>query len=493
MSQFVLAVDQGTTSTRAMIFDAGGTLAGSAQKEFTQHFPRAAWVEHDPEEIWRTVEETVPAALKAAGISAAQIAAIGITNQRETTVVWDKNTGKPLYNAIVWQDRRTAASIDALREHEDLIQRRTGLVLDAYFSASKLQWILQNVPEARSLAENNALAFGTIDSWLIYKMTEGAHHVTDDSNASRTLLYGLDERDWDTEMLNLFEIPPSTLPKIVPSSGVVGTWRLEGREIPISGIAGDQQAATFGQLALGPGCAKNTYGTGCFLVMPTGSTPIISEHKLLTTVAWRLGQETSYALEGSIFTTGAAIGWLKEGLGIINADIEINDLAASVPNSDGVVFVPAMAGLGSPHWDQYARGSILGITRRTTKAHIARATLEGIALQVFDIVEAAGKDMKGSLSSLRVDGGAAKSDFLMQLQADLLQIPVIRPTMTELTAKGAAYLAGLAVGFWKDVDDLKNIEEKTTIFEPSMVEADRENLLTWWKKGVEKAKGWATP
>jgi glycerol kinase len=493
MSQFVLAVDQGTTSTRTMIFDAKGTVVGSAQKEFTQHFPQAAWVEHDPQEIWKTVLETVPAALKDAGIWAGQIAAIGITNQRETTVVWDKNTGTPLYNAIVWQDRRTAAAIDALREHEGLIQCRTGLVLDAYFSASKLQWILSHVPEAKALAQKNALAFGTIDSWLIYKMTQGSHHVTDDSNASRTLLYNLENRDWDPEMLKLFDIPASTLPKIVPSSGVVGTWRIEGHEIPISGIAGDQQAATFGQLALEPGCAKNTYGTGCFLVVPTGSTPVSSKHKLLTTVAWRLANETSYALEGSVFTTGAAIGWLKDGLGIINADTEVNELAASVPNSDGVVFVPAMAGLGSPHWDQYARGSILGITRRTTKAHIARATLEGIALQVCDIVEAASKDINDSLSSLRVDGGAAKSDFLMQLQADLLQIPVIRPAMTELTAKGAAYLAGLAVGFWKSVDDLKNIEDRVTIFEPSMTESDREDLRAWWKKGIEKAKHWATP
>ncbi|MGH7696333.1 MAG: glycerol kinase GlpK, partial [Gemmatimonadaceae bacterium] len=454
MTRVILALDQGTTSSRAIVFDHDGSIRAVAQKEFKQIFSQAGWVEHDPQEIWQSQIDTAREVLGKAGLTAADVAAIGITNQRETTVVWDRATGTPIHNAIVWQDRRTAAFCDSLKEagHASEIQRRSGLVIDAYFSGSKLRWLLDNVPNARARAERGELAFGTIDSWLVWNLTGGKLHVTDPSNASRTMLYDLHTGSWSDELCKILGVPRAVLPSIKASSEVYGesVASLLGAAIPIAGIAGDQQAALFGQGCFSRGLAKNTYGTGCFMLMNIGSTPAPSKHQLLTTVAWRTGKDTDFALEGSVFIGGAAVQWLRDGLGIIKSSGEVEELAASVPDSAGVYLVPAFAGLGAPHWDQYARGTIAGITRGTNRGHIARAALEGIAFQVADVLDVMKQDSGIAMNELRVDGGACANDFLMQFQADILGVPVDRPALVETTAAGAAFLAGLGSGFWKD-------------------------------------------
>ena len=490
--KYILALDQGTTSSRAIVFDQAGAIVAVAQKEFPQIFPKPGWVEHDPRDIWSTQLGVAAEALQKASIGAGDVAAIGITNQRETTVVWDRATGQPICNAIVWQDRRTARACDRLkaRKLDRVIRRKTGLVIDAYFSATKVQWILQNVRGARARASRGELAFGTVDSWLVWNLTAGKVHVTDATNASRTMLYDIAKGDWDDELLKIFGVPRSMLPEVRSSSEVYGATTLLGGSIPIVGIAGDQQAALFGQVCTKPGMVKNTYGTGCFMLMNTGTKPIASKNNLLTTVAWRIGSRTEYALEGSIFIAGAVVQWLRDGLEIIRAAPDVEALAASVPHTDGVYFVPAFAGLGAPHWDQYARGTIVGLTRGTTKAHIARAALESIALQVMDVLKAMEADAKIKLTELRVDGGASANNLLMQLQADLLGVPVVRPRVSETTALGAAYLAGLAVGYWKNQADIARQWQADKRFTPKMKPAERKRVASGWERALERAKGW---
>jgi glycerol kinase len=490
----VLALDQGTTSSRAMLFDHDGKVRGVEQKEFRQIFPQAGWVEHDPEEIWTSQRDVALAVLKGANLRAADIVAIGITNQRETTLVWDRKTGLPVHNAIVWQDRRTAGFCDALKRDgkADLIRQKTGLEIDAYFSGSKIRWILDNVSGARERAERGELAFGTVDTWLAWKLSNGARHVTDASNASRTMLLNLHTLQWDEELLSLFKIPRSLLPEVRPSSDVYGTTAagLFDAPIKIAGIAGDQQAALFGQTCFGRGLAKNTYGTGCFLLMNIGTKPVASRNKLLTTVAWKLKDRTEYALEGSVFIGGAVVQWLRDGLGLIKSAAEIEQLARSVPDAGGLFIVPAFAGLGAPHWDQYARGTITGITRGTTSAHFARAALESIAFQVADIVDVEQQDSGIQLQELRVDGGAAANNLLLQFQADIMGIPVVRPKVTETTALGAAYLAGLAVGYWDSERDVVANWQVDRRFEPNMP-GDRATLRRRrWSQALQRAKDW---
>jgi len=490
--KYILALDQGTTSSRAILFNHDGGIVATAQKEFRQIFPKPGWVEHDAQEIWATQAGVASEVLHKARAKAADVAAIGITNQRETTVVWDRKTGKPICNAIVWQDRRTASICDKLRAQklDKLIQRKTGLIVDAYFSATKVQWILQNVKGAKARAAKGELAFGTIDSWLLWNLTGGKVHATDVSNASRTMLYDIRKGIWDDELLKIFGVPRSMLPDVRDSSGEFGATSLLGGSIPIAGIAGDQQSALFGQICTKPGMVKNTYGTGCFMLMNTGTKPINSKNKLLTTVAWRINGRTEYALEGSVFIAGAAIQWLRDGLGIIRQSADVEALAASVPDTGGVYLVPAFAGLGAPHWDAYARGTLLGLTRGTTAAHIARATLEGIALQVMDILKAMEADAGIKLKELRVDGGASVNNLLMQLQCDLLGVPVVRPKVNETTALGAACLAGLAVGYWKNLADIAKHWQVDRKFKPSMKAAARTQITQGWNRALGRAKGW---
>jgi glycerol kinase len=491
----ILALDQGTTSSRAIVFDHGGRIVGAAQKEFQQIFPKAGWVEHDPAEIWESQRAVAGEAVKAAKMSPGDIAAVGITNQRETTLLWDRKTGAPVHNAIVWQDRRTAEFCDRLKSqgHEQLVQKKTGLVIDAYFSGSKLNWMLEHVPGARARAEKGELAFGTVDTWLLWKLTGGALHMTDVTNASRTMLFNIHTGDWDDELLSLLKVPREVLPRVRSSSEVYADAdaSLIGRGVPIAGIAGDQQAALFGQTCFSRGLAKNTYGTGCFMLMNVGEEAVPSKHKLLTTVAWRRGgAKMEYALEGSVFIGGAVVQWLRDGLGIIKSSADVEKLAAMVPDSGGVYLVPAFAGLGAPHWDQYARGTITGITRGTTSAHFARAALDSIALQVADVLDVMQKDGGIKIEELRVDGGAAANDLLMQFQADILGAPVVRPKVTETTALGAAYLAGLAVGYWKGTDDVKANWEIERRFEPKMSAKDREHRRSRWNEALERARDW---
>ncbi len=547
--KYILALDQGTTSSRAILFDAAGQPVRTAQQEFPQIFPHPGWVEHDALKIWSSQLAVMQQvfAQSSSAISAQDIAAIAITNQRETTVLWDRLTGQPLANAIVWQDRRTADFCDKLRQlgHQAMIQTKTGLILDAYFSATKLQWLLDNIPGARARAEKGELAFGTIDTWLVWNLTAGRVHATDPSNASRTMLFNLHSLDWDEQLLALFNIPRSLMPKIVPSSGVLGETDpgLFGRTIPIASIIGDQQGATFGQICLSPGMAKNTYGTGCFMLMNTGHEPVPSMNRLLTTIGWQYPDATrpvanttstsdsgccggaqgcgaggcsstgcgaggcgpggcatarttpartdvTYCLEASVFMGGATIQWLRDGLGIIASASEVEALAASVADVDDTYLVPAFTGMGAPIWDGHARGTLIGMTRGTTKAHIARAALEAIALQVADVLAAMQKDSKIKLTELRVDGGASKNNLLMQLQADFLGIPVVRPRITETTALGAAYLAGLAVGFWKNIEEITSQWAIDRRFEPAMTETDRQAKLTRWHQAIERARGW---
>jgi len=490
---FVLALDQGTTSSRALVFDHAGTVHAVAQQEFRQIFPQPGWVEHDAAEIWATQSGVMHEALARAGIGARDIAAIGITNQRETTVLWDRATGQPVAHAIVWQDRRTASLCDELRAagHAGMIAHKTGLVLDAYFSGTKLKWLLDHVKGARDRALNGELAFGTIDAWLVWNLTRGAAHVTDPSNASRTLLFDIHRGDWDDELLALFDIPRQVLPRIVPSSGVCGHAQVGGIDVPIAGMAGDQQAALFGQACHAPGLAKNTYGTGCFLLLNTGHRAVASANNLLTTVAWQRNGATDYALEGSVFIGGAVVQWLRDGLKIIRTAAEIEALAASVPDNGGVYLVPAFAGLGAPHWDAYARGAMFGLTRGASGAHIARAALEAIAFQSVDVLTAMQKDAGITLTELRVDGGATANNLLMQIQADLLGVPVVRPKVLETTALGAGYLAGLAVGYWQDAADVAANWRVDRVFEPAMARDRALELSAGWNKAVERARGWA--
>ena len=493
----ILALDQGTTSSRAILFDAEGAIRQVAQREFGQIFPQPGWVEHDPGEIWTSQIEVAREALAAASLQPGDLAAIGITNQRETTIVWDRETGQPVANAIVWQDRRTAPHCDRLRAEGagPLIQRKTGLVIDAYFSGTKVAWILDNVPGARQKAEAGKLAFGTVDSWLVWKLTGGRLHITDPSNASRTLLFDIHSGDWDDELLRLLDIPRSLMPEVRSSSEVYAETdgSLGLGSTPIAGIAGDQQAALFGQACFTPGMTKNTYGTGCFMLQNTGSKAPASEHKLVTTVAWRRAGRTEYALEGSVFIAGAVVQWLRDGLGLIRDSSEIEALAASVPDNGGVCLVPAFAGLGAPHWDAYARGTIVGITRGTTAGHFARAALEAIAYQVGDLAEAMQADSGVPLSELRADGGATGNDLLMQFQADLLGVPVLRPEVTETTALGAAYLAGLATGFWKGDAELASQWRVERRFEPAMPTSRADELRARWRRALERARGWEDP
>ena len=491
----ILALDQGTTSSRAIAFGRDGRILSTAQQEFRQIFPQPGWVEHDALEIWRTQRDVASQAIAAAALPPSGIGAIGITNQRETTVLWERATGRPVANAIVWQDRRTASRCDALRQagHEALFARKTGLLLDAYFSGTKLAWLLDNVAGARARAERGELAFGTIDSWLAWQLSNGAAHVTDASNASRTLLFNIHTLDWDDELLRILDVPRAVLPRVVASSGKVASTACEGLPggIPIAGIAGDQQAALFGQACYRAGMAKNTYGTGCFLLMNTGARPAASRNRLLATVAWKRGGSTAYALEGSVFIAGAAIQWLRDGLGIIERSSDVEALAASVPDSGGAFFVPALSGLGAPYWDPRARGTLVGITRGTNRAHIARAALEAIAFQSAELIEAMAADSGIALKELRVDGGATANNLLMQMQADLLGVPVVRPKVTETTALGAAYLAGLACGFWKDEAEIASLWSRDRVFEPMLSRAAAAERLGEWKRAVERSRDWA--
>ncbi len=490
----ILALDQGTTSSRAIVFDGEGRIRGVSQQEFRQIFPRPGWVEHDASEIWATQIRAAAGALAETGLQPADLAAIGITNQRETTVVWDRKTGEPIHHAIVWQDRRTADRCSELRAagHEKWVQERTGLVLDPYFSGTKLAWLLDHTGGARARAEAGELAFGTIDSWLAWKLTGGALHVTDPSNASRTLLFNLAAGDWDDELLALFGVPRAVLPEVRSSSEVYGEAAVDALAgVPIAGIAGDQQAALFGQACFEPGQAKNTYGTGCFALMNVGKEPRQSRRKLLATVAWGLDGELEYALEGSVFVGGAVVQWLRDGLGIIDSAADVEALAASVPDTGDVFLVPAFTGLGTPHWDPHARGTVIGLTRGTTAAHLARAALEGIAFQVADVLEAMAADSGVELAELAVDGGAARNDLLLQLQADLLGVSIARPKVTETTALGAAYLAGLAAGVWRERDEITTTVEHR--FEPAMSRDEAQARRARWAQAVERAKGWASP
>jgi glycerol kinase len=491
---FILSLDQGTSSSRAIIFDHDGAIRAVEQKEFRQIFPQPGWVEHDPREIWSTQLEVARQAIAKAGITAKDLNAIGITNQRETTVIWDRRTGEPIHNAIVWQDRRTAKFCDELKRagHGDVIAQKTGLVIDAYFSGSKIRWLLDNVPGARDSANRGELAFGTIDTWLLWNLTGGRCHMTDPSNASRTMLFNLRSGEWDEELLALFQIPRELLPVVRSSSEIYGHTAsgIVESPIPLAGIAGDQQAALFGQNCFSRGLAKNTYGTGCFMLMNIGSQPTPSRHKLLTTVAWKTGSQTEFALEGSVFIGGAVVQWLRDGLGIIKSSADIESLAASVPDSGGVYLVPAFAGLGAPHWDQYARGSISGLTRGTTSGHIARAALEGIAFQVADILKVMKEDSGIALDELRVDGGASANNLLMQAQADFLGVPVVRPKVIETTALGAAYLAGLATGFWKDRAQLHKAWQADRVFEPKVFADERNHRRARWAEALKRACAW---
>ena len=495
MPQYILAFDQGTTSSRAIIFDHKGSIISVAQKEFKQIFPQPGWVEHDPNEIWSTQLGVAAEAITKAGLSVSDIAAIGITNQRETTVVWERATGKPIYNAIVWQDRRTAQFCDELKSKgvEPHIKEKTGLVIDAYFSATKVKWILDNVPGALDRARNGELCFGTIDSWLIWNLTKGEVHVTDVSNASRTMLLNIHTGQWDGELQNIFDIPGNMLPQVRSSSEVYGYTQniLTAQKIPIAGIAGDQQAALFGQMCVHPGMVKNTYGTGCFMLMNIGEKPIPSNHNLLTTIAWKLDGKLIYALEGSVFIAGAVVQWLRDGLHIIRQASEVEALATKVENNGGVYLVPAFAGLGAPHWDQHARGTIVGLTRGSNSSHIARAAIESIAYQTLDVLEAMQNDAELEIMELRVDGGATSNNLLMQFQSDILFTTVVRPRITETTALGAAYLAGLAVGYWKNLDEISQQWQCDQRFLPDMHEGVREDLKKGWQRAVAAAKAWS--
>ncbi len=488
MTKYILALDQGTSSSRALVFDHDGNVCSVAQMEFTQHFPQPGWVEHDPMEIWASEAAVIAEAISKIGINGKDIAAIGITNQRETTIVWDAETGKPVHNAIVWQDRRTSAFCDELKARglTDKIREKTGLIIDAYFSGTKIKWILDNVPGARERAEAGKLRFGTVDSWLVWQLTKGEVHITDVTNASRTMLFNINTLQWDKEMLELLGIPASMLPEVKSSSEVYGHTKttIFAHEVPIAGIAGDQQAALFGQMCTSPGSVKNTYGTGCFLLMNTGTKPILSKNKLLTTVAWKIGDTVNYALEGSIFVGGSVVQWLRDGLGIIRSSSEIEALASSVPDNGGVYFVPALTGMGAPYWDQDARGTICGLTRGATAAHIARAALEGIAFQTMDIVSAMEKDAGVKLAELKVDGGASRNNLLMQFQSDVLGASVVRPKVTETTGMGAAYLAGLAVGFWASPEEIRSQWQADRTFTPSA--ADVALLKAGWADAISR-------
>jgi len=494
MKKFILALDQGTTSSRAIVFDQNGLPVATAQKEFTQIFPKPGWVEHNADEIWSTQAGVALEALTKAKVESKNIEGIGITNQRETTVVWNRKTGKPVHNAIVWQDRRTSAYCDQLRSdgHSKMILKKTGLIIDAYFSATKVKWILDNVKGARKQAEAGQLAFGTIDSWLVWNLTHGKLHITDVSNASRTMLFNIHKLKWDEELLTLFNIPSSMLPEVRSSSEVYGnTVGNFATPIPVAGIAGDQQAALFGQMCIDPGMVKNTYGTGCFMMMNIGKKAIESKSRLLTTVAWKIGNETNYALEGSIFIGGAVVQWLRDGLGIIKKSSDVEKLAAKVNHSDGVYFVPAFAGLGAPHWNQDARGTIVGITRGTTSSHIARAALDSIAYQTLDVLKAMQKDSGIDIRELRVDGGATINNNLMQFQSELLQAKVVRPKITETTALGAAYLAGLAVNYWSDIKVIKKQWQMDRTFSPVLKGKDTLSLINGWHRAIDATKAWA--
>jgi glycerol kinase len=498
VESYILALDQGTTSSRALLLDRRGEIVALAQKEFTQLYPRPGWVEHDPRDIWSSQAGVAAEALTRAGVGAAAIAAIGITNQRETTIVWDRTTGQPVYNAIVWQDRRTASYCDELKARglEPMVRAKTGLPIDAYFSATKIRWILDHVEGAREKARAGQLAFGTVDSWLLWNFTRGALHATDVTNAARTMLFDIHTLRWDDALLELFEIPRSMLPEVRSSSEVYAhtAAALFAAEIPLAGVAGDQHAALFGQMCMEPGMVKNTYGTGCFLVMNTGVQPIESSHNLVTTIAWQTGGtggQTQYALEGSIFIAGAVVQWLRDGLGLIHSAAEVEALAASVPHSDGVYFVPAFAGLGAPHWNAHARGTLFGVTRGTTAAHIARAALDSIAYQSLDVLAAMEADSGVRVNELRVDGGACANNLLMQFQADLLGVDVVRPRSSESTALGAGYLAGLAVGFWSDVEELRQQWSLDRRFTPSPARDEVARCLAGWQRAIGAAKAWA--
>ena len=490
MEQYILSLDQVTSSSRAIVFNQSGSICSVAQREFEQIFPQSGWVEHDPHQIWASQASVIAEAISKIDINGKNIAAIGITNQRETTIVWDVDTDLPVYNAIVWQDRRTADYCDQLRDEGlvEMIRKKTGLILDAYFSATKVKWILDNVPGARARAEAGKLRFGTVDSWLIWRLTRGEVHVTDVTNASRTMLFNIHSLQWDKELLDLFGIPESMMPAVKSSSEVYGytTTTLFAHKVPISGIAGDQQAALFGQMCVEPGAVKNTYGTGCFLLMNSGNVPIESQNKLLTTIAWKIGDEVTYALEGSIFVGGSVVQWLRDGLKCISSSSDVEALAASVPDTDGVYFVPALTGLGAPYWDQYARGAISGISRGTTTAHIARAALEGIAYQTYDIVKAMQRDSNLPITNLKVDGGASRNDLLMQFQSDILDTQVLRPRITETTALGAAYLAGLAIGYWKSIDEIRAQWQVERIFNPSGDTEKVEREISGWHAAVNR-------
>ncbi|MBW8331690.1 MAG: glycerol kinase GlpK [Prolixibacteraceae bacterium] len=494
MRDFILAFDQGTTSSRAIVFDRQGHQVATAQKEFTQYYPEPGWVEHDPEEIWSTQAGVAVESITKAGLEMTNIAAVGITNQRETTVVWNRKTGKPVYNAIVWQDRRTADFCDELKNGglSQQILEKTGLIIDAYFSATKIRWILNNVKGARKQAEAGQLAFGTIDSWLVWNLTRGKLHITDVTNASRTMLFNIHTLKWDDDLLRIFDIPQNMLPEVRSSSEIYGTTAGHlAPGITISGIAGDQQAALFGQMCIEPGMVKNTYGTGCFMVMNIGNKPIVSKSNLLTTIAWKIGDETTYALEGSIFIAGAVVQWLRDGLGIIKKSVDVERLAAKADDSGGVYFVPAFAGMGAPHWNQHARGLIVGLTRGSTSAHIARAALDSIAYQTYEVLLAMQKDSEIKISELRVDGGATVNNQLMQFQSDLLQTKVIRPAYTETTALGAAYLAGLAVNFWSDLNEVKQQWQIGRTFSPAINPDDTISLIKGWNRAIKASHAWA--
>lgn len=493
MKELILTLDQGTTSSRAILFDKEGKIVSLAQKEFKQIYPKPGWVEHDPMEIWSSQASVIIEAVSKEHRKPEDIAGIGITNQRETTVVWERATGKPVYNAIVWQDRRTSELCDSLRQRgmDKLIQEKTGLILDAYFSATKIQWILNNVPGIKEKANAGELAFGTIDSWLIWNLTEGKLHITDVSNASRTMLFNINTLSWDQELLDLFEVPASMLPEVKSSSEIYGesSGQLLGAKVPIAGIAGDQQAALFGHICNKPGMVKNTYGTGCFMLMNIGGKPMVSKSNLITTVAWKIGDKVQYALEGSIFIAGAVVQWLRDELKIISNASEVEELASQVEDSGGVYIVPAFAGLGAPHWEQYARGSIFGITRGTGRSHFARAALESIAFQTMEVLKAMESDSGIEIRELRVDGGATKNELLLQFQADILKAAVVRPEVTEVTAIGAAYLAGLAVGFWSSIDELQQQWKINRKFEPG--DENKEKLINGWYRAIEAVKFWA--
>lgn len=492
--KLILALDQGTTSSRAILFNKNGEIVSVSQKPFQQYFPKPGWVEHDPNEIWSSQVSVAAEVIAKAKITGLDVAAIGITNQRETTIVWNRETGEPIYNAIVWQDRRTSKFCDQLKEkgYVDMIKKKTGLLLDAYFSGTKVKWILDNVEGAREKAKAGKLCFGTVDTWLAWNLSKGKLFITDVSNASRTLLFNIHDMKWDDELLDLFDIPKNMLPEVRQSSENYGetATTLFSTKIPISGIAGDQQAALFGQMCIKPGMVKNTYGTGCFLLMNTGEKAVYSENNLITTVAWKIDGKTTYALEGSVFVGGAAIQWLRDGLRIIRTAPDVNNLAETVQDNGGVYFVPSLTGMGAPYWDQYARGTLIGITRGTTDGHIARATLEGIALQVYDLVKAMEADSKTASTELRVDGGATASNILMQIQSDLFGFKILRPKILETTALGAAYLAGLAVGYWKDINEIQNQWAIDREFNPEMDKEKVKKIVRYWKKAVKCAQNW---